>query len=87
MLLGGRVNILAGGRPKSMVRNRSELIEEIELLRKNLENIIETKNDRTASEVLAISEALDEVINNYYRPNPDDSGVKENVIRLLYPDS
>lgn len=70
-----------------MVRNRSELIEEIELLRKNLENIIETKNDRTASEVLAISEALDEVINNYYRPNPDDSGVKENVIRLLYPDS
>lgn len=70
-----------------MARNGSELIREIELLRKNLEKIAQIKNSLNASEVLEISQALDEVINEYYRLNQDNPEAKSNAVTRLYPDS
>jgi len=55
-----------------MAHNESEIIREIEQLRKNLEDIVQAENNLNASKVLEISQALDEVINEYYRFNQDD---------------
>ncbi len=60
-----------------MARNRSEIIKEIEQLRKNLANILQIRNNLNASEVLEISQALDEVINEYYRHNQDNPEVNK----------
>lgn len=58
-----------------MARDMTELLDEIEQLRKHLEQIVNTKGSRTASEVLAVSQALDEVINEYYLRQGSDKGL------------
>lgn len=50
-----------------MIRNQSDMINIIELLRKRLENIIQSPKDHTNPEVLAVSQALDKALNEYYR--------------------
>ena len=58
-----------------MARDMTELLDEIEQLRKHLERIVDIKGSRTASEVLAVSQALDEVINEYYLRQGSDKGL------------
>jgi hypothetical protein len=43
------------------------MINIIELLRKRLGNIIQSPKDHTNPEVLAVSQALDKALNEYYR--------------------
>lgn len=52
---------------KDMIDNQSEIKNIIELLRKRLGNVFESKKDPMNPEVLAISQALDRALNEYYR--------------------
>ncbi|MEN6326229.1 MAG: aspartyl-phosphate phosphatase Spo0E family protein [Syntrophomonas sp.] len=68
-----------------MARSRSEIIREIEQLRNDLENAVQMKNSLNASEALEISQALDEVINEFYRHHRDNQGVKKQCHQAALP--
>lgn len=50
-------------------RHKDKLAEEINYLRKELEDYLEDKKNPTESEVVKISQKLDELIVSYYQTN------------------
>jgi hypothetical protein len=52
---------------QSLDKNYAAIVNQIEILRQHLEDLVISKNNLTDPDVLAASQALDEALNKFYR--------------------